>query len=198
LHILPHPSLCFHWCTWMPPDSTTMSDWYPKQKNGGNYHGPYNNTPPKVSNERKKELANKLLQGVLNNGKEERIELTREFVNDEYKEELLEEYDYEILSGHEFIRREETRLKNFLDALPTCNRLTDAFEVNTKQVLKCYCPVGCLPDKYKFDNPGMMMDHLREKLRKKHGWYEKYWEYDQSHKLVLAYIEELFPKYKRA
>ena len=69
------PSLCFHWCTWMPPDSTTMSDRYPKQKSGGNYHGPYNNTPPKVSNEKKKELADKLLQGVLNDGKKSALNL---------------------------------------------------------------------------------------------------------------------------
>ena len=191
------PSLCFHWCTWMPPNSTTMSDQYPRQKSGGYYHGPYNNTPPKVNNNRKKEVANMLLQGVLNDGEEERVELTREFVNDEeYEEELLEEYDYEILSGHEFIRREETRLKKLLDALPTYYRLTDAFEADTNQVLKCYCP-ACPPHKCEFDNPTMMMDHLREKSRKKRGWYEKYWEYDQSHKLVLAYIEELFPKYKR-
>ena len=88
------------------------------------------------------------------------------------------------------------RLEELLKALTKCNWLTDAFEANTKQVIKCYCP-ACPPDKCEFDNPGMMMDHLREKSMKKCGWYEKYWEYDQSRKLVLAYIEELFPKYKR-
>jgi hypothetical protein len=81
-------------------------------------------------------------------------------------------HEYEILQGHDMIRKEEMRLEELIKALMKCNWLIDAFEANTKQVIKCYCP-ACPPDKCKFENTGMMMAHLREKSSKKCGRNEK-------------------------
>ena len=70
---------------------------------------------PTPSKERKEEVANKLLQGVADDGKEEHDELARELVRDEEDEEDIPEehvleyaymiHEYEILQGHDMIRK---------------------------------------------------------------------------------------------
>lgn len=177
---------------------------------GRNYYQPYprqresdtarkiakvQQAPPKPSKERKEEVVKKLLQGVMADGERECNEIVKEWVDDEeYEEELLMDYDYQITVKQSDVWCEEMKLRELLKELPKCNQLTDAFEANAEQVVKCYCP-AC-PDNCKFENTGKMIAHLREKLSKKRG-RKNYWEHDNSHELVLAYIQELFLKYKR-
>ena len=143
-------------------------------------------------------MVKKLLQGVMADAERARDEVVKEYVDDEeYEVELLMDYDYPITVKQSDVMREEMKLKELLKELPKCNQLTDAFEANAEQVVKCYCP-AC-PDNCKFENSGKMIAHLHEKTSKKQKRVgnENYWEHDNSHELVLAYIQELFPKYKK-
>jgi hypothetical protein len=176
---------------------------------GRNYYQPYprqseSDTARKIakvqqalpSKERKEEVVKKLLQGVMTDAERARDEVVEDYVDDEENEvELRMYYDYPITVKHSNVLREEMKLKELIKELPKCNQLTDAFEANAEQVVKCYCP-AC-PDNCEFENSGKMIAHLREKTSKKRGCNENYWEHDNSHELVLAYIQELFPKYKK-